>query len=323
MRLLILIPLFLSIPAFVLSLLSLLAGYKQGFLEDYNVLTFNTSTLGRSTVESIVNGSSTTSLPPAVQSAAAGLTSALTNSIGDSLAEQLGIGEFYSIHAMDFCQGNFQPSAFDVNPSANVTNCSMPLDFCKRHLLPASFLFSYPNADNLIPAAYNFTDKLNQELGVGPLQFTLTDLGVGSDIQSTLNYVPKIAKALAALFIATVALTGFSMLGAIVGFLGRAGRCTCFFNLAVALGSAVFLLASALLATIGPREVERQIQQRGGADLGLGVLSNSKLARILWAAFALMAATTLFWFYELIVECVRRRRTRGWGEKPYTGSYMK
>lgn len=158
---------------------------------------------------------------------------------------------------------------------------------------------------------------------MGPFQFTLSDLGVDSDIQSTLNYVPKIAKALAALFIVTVALTGFSLLGAIVGILGSAGRCASFFNFSVSLASAIFLLASALLATIGPREVESQIQQRGGSDLGLGVLSNRKLAAILWAAFALMAATTLFWFYHLIVECVRRRRTRAFGEKPYTGSYMK
>lgn len=135
MRPVVLVPLLFSIIAFVLSLLSLLAGYKQGFMEDYNVMTFNTSTLGRGAVESIINGStSTSSLPPAVQSAAAGLEGALANSIGDSLADQLGIGEFYSIHAMDFCQGSFKPSAFDVNAATNVTNCSMPLDFCKHQL---------------------------------------------------------------------------------------------------------------------------------------------------------------------------------------------
>lgn len=125
------IPLLFSIIAFVLSLLSLLAGYKQGFMEDYNVMTFNTSALGLDTLLAIANGTISSSTLGPLGSGAAGLLGSLGGEIANDLANQLGIGEFYSIHAMDFCQGDFSPSPATPGASHNVTQCSAPLDFRK------------------------------------------------------------------------------------------------------------------------------------------------------------------------------------------------
>lgn len=146
MKLLIALPLVLSTAAFVLSLLSLLAGYKQGFMEDYSVLTLNTSALGQQAIQQIANGqsptptsdgseigsiiaSATAALPPSIASAASSIVAQVGSDVVNQLADELGISEFYSVHAMDFCQGSFEPNATTVGASHNVTACSDPLDF--------------------------------------------------------------------------------------------------------------------------------------------------------------------------------------------------
>lgn len=161
MKFLIAIPLVLSSIAFILSLLSLLAGYKQGFMEDYNLLTLNTSALGQQAIQNIANGQSPTAtttsgsggavgsiiasatalLPSSVASEAASIIGSLGSSVADDLANQLGISEFYSIHAMDFCQGDFTPTATTAGASHNVTNCTEPLDFREFPLLSSLDVF--------------------------------------------------------------------------------------------------------------------------------------------------------------------------------------
>lgn len=121
-----------TVAAFALSLLSLLAGFKKGFMEDYNIMTLNTSALGEDAIRAIANGSISSPTLGALgigSSAASSLLKSMSGDIAGNLANQLGIGEFYTIHAMDFCQGNFDPSPTTVGASHNVTFCSAPLDF--------------------------------------------------------------------------------------------------------------------------------------------------------------------------------------------------
>lgn len=101
------------------------------------------------------------------------------------------------------------------------------------------------------------------------------------------------------------------MLGSLLALLliPRMGRTLAFFNWLVAVVAAVFLLASSLLATIGPRVATEQLNARGADVIGLGIISSTKLLSITWAAFGTMALSAFYWFFELIVECVRRRRT--------------
>ncbi|KAJ4414101.1 hypothetical protein N0V82_008132 [Gnomoniopsis sp. IMI 355080] len=315
MKFLIAIPLVFSIIAFILSLLSLLAGYKVGFMDEYNVLTLNTSALGQQAIQNIANGQSPTAtstsgsggaigsiiasatalLPSSAASEAASILGSVGSSVADDLATQLGISEFYSIHAMDFCQGDFSPTATTAGASHNVTSCTKPLDF----------------------QAYNFTEKINQELSVGPFQITLAELGVSQDIQDKLNDLPKIAKALAAVFIVSCFLTGLSMLGSFGGFLllPHKGRTISFFNFLLALLAVILLLASSLVATIAPPEVTKQLQENNIDAIGLEIIASKKLEALTWAAFALELVAMFYWFYELVVECVRRRRTGGFMEK--------
>lgn len=153
------IPLIFSMVSFVLTMLCLFAGSKKGFMEDYHIMVFNTSTLGQNFVESLANGDSSSSATTAsatatstsssggilgggiggiistieasatavvgsMKSEAASILNDVGNDVADKLANELGIDQFYSIHVMDLCQGDFSPNATVNNPSYNITNCT-------------------------------------------------------------------------------------------------------------------------------------------------------------------------------------------------------
>lgn len=48
----------------------------------------------------------------------------ITGNIADELADTLGISEWYSIHVMDACQGQYKPNATAKNAGLNVTDCT-------------------------------------------------------------------------------------------------------------------------------------------------------------------------------------------------------
>lgn len=136
-------------------------------------------------------------------------------------------------------------------------------------------------------------------------------------MQDKLNDLPKLAKALAGVYIVSCFLAGLSMLGSLVGFvlIPRLGRTLSFANFLLALLAVILLLASSLVATIGPKEATKQLDANGADAIGLEIIASTKLQGLTWAAFALMVLAMFYWFYELVVECVRRRRTGGFTEK--------
>lgn len=48
----------------------------------------------------------------------------ITGSIADELADTLGISEWYSIHVMEACEGQYKPNATNPSAGLNVTNCT-------------------------------------------------------------------------------------------------------------------------------------------------------------------------------------------------------
>lgn len=118
-------------------------------MDEYNILTLNTSALGQQAIQRIASGQSPTAtttsssgdpigsiiasatalIPSSLASEAAGLLGQAGSAVADDLADSIGISEFYSIHAMDFCQGEFEPSASTPGASHNVTSCTPAMDF--------------------------------------------------------------------------------------------------------------------------------------------------------------------------------------------------
>lgn len=138
----------------VLTVLCIMAGYRSDFMENFELLTFNTSLLGQGIVSAAAGGglsqlplpsgiipalatraidippSVTSLIPASLQSSAAQLD---PSAILQSVARRLQIHDFYKLHILNFCEGYYEPgpipNATFSNPSQNITRCSPPQAF--------------------------------------------------------------------------------------------------------------------------------------------------------------------------------------------------
>lgn len=136
-------------------------------------------------------------------------------------------------------------------------------------------------------------------------------MGISKDTQDKLGYLTTVAKVLAVLFIGTAGATASSMFGTALGFVmmpERAPRRLSVLNFGAGLVAVVFTLASSLVVTFVPRGIAQELQSQLGDTSGLEVLTDMKLALLLWAACGMAVLTTLSWLCEVIVQCVRKRR---------------
>lgn len=126
---------------------------------DKSPIKFNTSALGKNLLSNILDDDEPTPTQPAdddsicddlpsflgkpcgsVTSAAASLQSEIidkiddiNNEIADKLADRLGIHQFYSLHVLSICDGEFEPNATAPDAGKNVTSCKNGLDGGEFH----------------------------------------------------------------------------------------------------------------------------------------------------------------------------------------------
>lgn len=145
---------------------------------------------------------------------------------------------------------------------------------------------------------------LDKQLGVGPLQLNLADLGLTDEIQDKLNDVPKIIQAIVAMYIIAAIFTLLSLFGscgAIALIPNSAGRTIVMGNLGLAGAAVFFLLIGNLITTIGSGMVVDKVTELGG-DIGLSVVRGGKFMALSWGAFALMHLVVFYWVYEFFAE---------------------
>ena len=203
MRAIALLPLLCVCASTVLAVLCLMAGYKSDFMENFELITFNTSLLGEGLIEAaaqeVASGetATTVNVPPALQSALA--STLLSNSeLIQEIAEKLNIHDFYKIHMLDFCEGYYEPgpipNASYTNPSQNVTFCSPPQ------------AFSFFNATQVL------TDELLPGVSLDQIQFP-------SQVQDAITAMAVVQKVMFVLYCTGAGISGLAALEAIIAFL--------------------------------------------------------------------------------------------------------
>ncbi|TEA12961.1 SUR7 family protein pun1 [Colletotrichum sidae] len=291
------VPLVLSIVAFVLSFLALFAGHKEGFMEEYDVIRLNMSTLGQNVFELGADPSDNDDAITVVEGLLGGITDEvqdlindITGDIADRLANELGISEWYSLHLMDVCQGEFAPNVTAPNPWSNVTKCTQPR--------PG------PNV--------NLTKMLDQELSIGPMQISLADLEWPDSLEDALDKVNKALLAIFVLYVLGIAFSGLAILGSLAAFFLGFKKLMTVTNFVFAFLAALVLFAGSLVTTIGAKEGAKQINDLGD-DVRISADVGQKFMIISWVAFAVMAAAAVYWVTQFCVD--RRSRRRGYTEK--------
>ncbi|KAG9244904.1 actin cortical patch SUR7/pH-response regulator pali [Calycina marina] len=305
MRITALAPLVCSIAAFILGMLCLFAGHKPGFLEDYHIVTLNTSTLGYNlvptTTASGAAAATPTSLLSWIEEEAKNITSEIENEfetelnniagdIADKLASELGIDQWYSLHLMDYCEGTYSPNATAKGAKKNVTSCSKQT------------------------AMYHFdiTQTIDDQLHLGKYNISLTDIDWSDKLQDGINALNVAMDATFVLYAIGIAAAGLAILTSLIAFFLHGSRLISFGNWGLASIAFIAFLICSIIITIVQKKFTSIINKYGN-DIGLYAHRGSKYLVITWVATAVMFLAMVAWVVEFCIG--RKKRSREYTEK--------
>ncbi|KIX98229.1 uncharacterized protein Z520_06309 [Fonsecaea multimorphosa CBS 102226] len=283
MRLSSLLTLACAITAFILSILSLLAGDKRTFLQDTEILTLNISRLGHG---SLFTSSSDSGLLSGLSST---IQQDINDIIGDAttdIASLLGLPDFFNVHATDYCQGDYSPNSTVHHAKHNVTHCSKStLGF---HFQPTKIV------QDLLPDG-----------------ITLDDIHWPSDITNAEHTIKVVSRIMVIFYIIGIVLSGVAMFTAAAGIFTN-GRLSAFFNWLVDVLAFVTLGVASAVATavmvIATNRINKYTDQ-----IGIASSKGGKFLAMTWAATAVMLLAS---FVSLVQCCVGRpNRAKRYGGK--------
>ncbi|KAL2040420.1 hypothetical protein N7G274_006863 [Stereocaulon virgatum] len=266
MRYVAILPIVLTLTAFILSMLCLFAGSKPGYLEQANLLTLNTSMLGHNVVNAPKTSSKTlNSIGNSVQKD--------INKAASDVAKAINIHDFYSVHVLDFCEGYYTPSPIantSSTPAKNVTSCSNQ-----------TALFHF-----------DATAILQQELKKG---INLTELQWPSAVQDGIRAAALASKVMFVVYCIGTTTTALSFIGALISLFAL-GRLSALVNLAVSMFACFCLMVASATATgIINRIVE--IVNAHGTDIGLSATKGTTFIGMTWSADLLMLLVSFVWLF--------------------------
>ncbi|PTB43814.1 hypothetical protein M441DRAFT_65614 [Trichoderma asperellum CBS 433.97] len=287
-RSLVLIPLALSFIAFVLINLALLSGHQQGFMEDYAVIRLNTSMLGQNILrDGRLSGRSNDGSDDNVfgKINAKDKLGDIADDILANIAEDLGISDWYSIHIMNACQGEFGANT-TAYFSLNTTNCT--------HSSPSN--------------KFNLTKILNQEMSIGPLGLSLADISWPDSIQDKISSFNSALLALFIFFILGATFTGLSMLACISAFFLGDKNIILLANAILALLAATMITLGSIIVTAASSIAVDGIN-KAGEKITLVADKGIKFYIISWVAVIFIILSTLFWITKATMLWKKDKRT--------------
>jgi len=289
-RLLVLIPLVLSIVGMVLSALSLFAGHKQGFMEDYAIARLNVSMMGQELlptssdeVEEEDDGDDgfLDSVGDKISDLKDDVVDYGNDLLGDGVdrvTEELGIADWYSIHVMDSCEGYYEPNATDANPSLNSTGCT----------------------DSEPGQRFNLSKILDKQMSLGPIEVSINDLGWTPEVQEKLDILNDALLGLFILYVLGMGFSGLAILGCIAAFFLPEKRAVHLANFVVATLGALSLLVASILVTVAVTKGVNEINDVAEA-INIEVDRGNKFLIISWVAAGVLLTSVIFWAVKFCV----------------------
>ena len=290
MRFLAVVPVLCCTVALVLSFLCLFAGHKKGFMEDYTLITLNTSAVGQNLVQDAASSNSFSST--IINLHPHSITNSVTNDINekiDEVRERIGVEDWYSAHMLNYCQGQYTPT--------EVANATVKQDDIKRNVTECS----------KEKAMYKFdpTKIIQQALNKSGVGITLQDLKWPDDIQKGIDTLNAVMAAMFVLYVIAICLEFIALVTSVVGIL-TSGRLSACLNIGlIALAFLAIGLASALVTAVMVKGTD--IINKHGRPIGLNSSYGSKFLAITWAATGVMLVALLAWFAAC---CLGRRSER-------------
>lgn len=292
MRLTALFPVLCATIALILSFLCVFAGTNHDMIEPYDLFTLNTSRIG----VDYFNKQHNTSTPSLNTTTSGGIfgkfihnvtteiknvTTKVEDNIEEdinnalrSLAKDIGLHDFYSVHVLDYCEGFFQPNG---TSRRNVTYCS----------------------NEKGQFSFNVTQVLQRELNASHVNVTLSQIQWPSAISDGIHDLRLAFHATAVFYYIAIIVTGLAFLASIVGVFVH-GRISALLNIGLAgLAFLTLMVASAIATSLATKATD--VINKYGKDVDINAARGDKFIALTWAGTALMFIAGAAWFGECIL----------------------
>ncbi|KAH8585634.1 actin cortical patch SUR7/pH-response regulator pali [Bisporella sp. PMI_857] len=292
-----LLPLACLIVTFVLGMLCLFAGHKPGFMEDYHLVSLNTSMLDHVllNVPSATTSEaapSSTSFGSWLENTAKNFSNEISNKVeeqlneivddlADALAKELGTHQWYSLHLMNMCKGNYLPNATTKHSRKNVTHCTKQTTMYH----------------------FDITRQIENELHVGKHNVSLKEIGWPNAIQNGISALDVAMNVTFVLYTIGIIAAGLGIFTAFVAFFLHDVRLVLFGNILLIRLAFFALLISSIVVTVAQKKLTRIINKYGN-DIGVTAYRGTKYLTITWVATAVMFLPSLAWMVDF---CIGRR----------------
>ncbi|CAN9329430.1 unnamed protein product [Alternaria sp. RS040] len=300
MRFIAILPVLCCTAALILSFLCLFAGHKKGFMEEYSLLTLNTSAVGQNLISSATSDSDST-LSSIINLIPDSITDSVTNEINeqiDELRERIGVEDWYSAHMLNYCQGQYEPGEV-ANATLSQSDISKNVTECAKSRATYKF-----DPTQIIQDALNRTG----------VDITLQDLQWPDDIQTGIDTLNALMAAMFVLYVIAICLIFITLITGVLGiFIGNGRLTPCVNFLLATLAFLAIGLASALVTAVMIKAT--QIINKHGSDIGLSANWGGKFLALTWAATALMLVAVLGWVASFCIGGKEHSSRRA--RKPY------
>ncbi|EON61985.1 hypothetical protein W97_01203 [Coniosporium apollinis CBS 100218] len=296
MRLTAIVPCLCALAAMVPCFLCMFAGNKPGFMEDYHMVTLNTSRIGHNfLVNSTLVPAGDNILTDVFRNASSSITSSI-NSALDSLAAELGLSDFYSVHLLNYCSGTYTTSALASTTAPrstitkNVTSCSRPRALF--HFDPTAAL----------------TRSLNTTTS-GSTNITLSTLHWPTELSTGITALRIAHHTAFTLYILAIVLAFLSFLSSFFA-LFSAGRLSAALSLLFAvLALGALVLASAVVTAVVVRAAD--VVSMYGYRVSVEAKRGGRFLALTWAGSGVGLLGVLWWCGEFVVGRRGKRTGRG------------
>jgi len=210
-----------------------------------------------------------------------------------SLANDLGLHDFYSAHILDFCEGYYEPGPV---PNATLSRSSI-----RKNVTSCSNK----------TAMYTFDPRtiLQQELNrTGRGSVNLTALEWPSQVNKGLQALRIASRAAFILYCIAIGFTAVATLFALLSIFFD-GRLSAFIN--VLIDWLAFLavgLASAIVTAIIVKATD--VLNKYGSDIDISATKGTKFLVLTWVATAVMLIASMVWCFDCILGTRKNRSSR-------------
>ncbi|KAM3067405.1 hypothetical protein ACMFMG_011555 [Clarireedia jacksonii] len=198
---------------------------------------------------------------------------ALADDVTDVITRELGIKEWYSLHLMDMCEGEYKPNATAKGAAKNVSRCSNQT------------------------AMYHFDINtiLGEELSVGPFHLNLSDISWPSAIQDGLDTLSTALDATFVFYCIGIGAAGLAVITSLLAiFLLTSSGLFHLFNWCLASLAFLAMLLASIIVTVLQKKATSIINKYGN-DIGVYAVRGKKFLVLTWVATGVMFLAGLVW----------------------------